>query len=163
MDSTENNLVSISGNAAARYSHYDKRIIFALRNIMQLMDMHSRRLMKQYDITVPQAVSLYELYEKGAMTLAVLARNVHLSASTMVGIVDRLEEKGFVKRTRNLEDRRAIFIDITAKGRKFVATAPYLLHNRLHESLLELAESEQVIIANALDMLVHMLSEKQGS
>ncbi len=142
--------------------NYEKRIIFALRKIMQSFDTHSRRLIKKYDITVPQVACLYELFEKGAITVAVLAKNIHLSASTTVGILDRLEEKKMIKRTRDNIDRRSVFIDITDKGREFVVTAPHLLHNRLHEMMENLAESEQIMIANALDMLVHLLdSEKE--
>lgn len=145
--------------AQIKQSLYGKRIILALRHIMQQMDTHSRRLMKHYDITVAQIVCLYEIYEKGAHTLSLLSKNVHLSTSTLVGIIDRLEEKGLVKRTRDITDRRAIFIDITDKGREFVRTSPHLLHNRLDDKLKELSESEQVIIANSLDLLVDMLKE----
>jgi DNA-binding MarR family transcriptional regulator len=140
-------------------SLYGKRIILALRHIMQQMDTHSRRLMKHHDITVAQIVCLYEIYEKGAHTLSLLSKNIHLSTSTLVGIVDRLEEKGLVKRTRDTEDRRAVFIDITGKGREFVESSPHLLHNKLDEKLKSLSESEQVIIANSLDLLVDMLRE----
>lgn len=137
---------------------YAKRIIFALRKIMQQMDFHSRRLDKHYGITIPQIVCLYEIYEKGAVTLSVLSQKVHLATSTLVGIIDRLEEKGFVKRTRNTEDRRVIFIDITDKGIKFVRTSPHLLHNRLEQYLKLLNEGEQIIIANSLDILVEILN-----
>lgn len=141
--------------------NYEKRIILALRKIMQSIDMHSKRLIKQYDITVPQVVCLYELSEKGAMTVAVLAKRAHLSASTVVGIIDRLEEKQFVKRTRDLIDRRAVFVDITDKGKTFVATAPHSLHNQLYQGITNLAESEQILIANSLEMLVYLFEEKE--
>lgn len=136
---------------------YDRRIIFALRKIMQQMDTHSRSLMKHYDITVSQLVCLYEIYEKGALTLSIISKNVHLSNSTLVGVIDRLEEKGLVKRTRDTDDRRVIFIDLTPKGREFVFGAPHLLHNRLDEKLKNISESEQIIIANSLDLLFDML------
>lgn len=138
---------------------YPKRIILAMRQIMQQMDHHSRRLDKQYGITVPQLICLYEIYEKGALTLSVLSKNVHLSTSTLVGVIDRLEEKKFVKRKRDSEDRRMIFIDMTDKGREFVRTAPHLLHNRLREQLALMTESEQILIANSLDMLVARLKD----
>ena len=136
---------------------YSKRIVLALRQIMQQMDHHSRDLDKQYGITVPQLVCLYEIYEKGIMTLSVLSKHVHLTASTLVGIIDRLEEKRLVMRTRNIEDRRVIFIEITDKGKQFVNTSPHLLHNRLDEQLKIIPEAEQIFIANSLDLLVEML------
>lgn len=141
---------------------YHRRIVGSLRKIMQQMDTHSRRLIKEYDITVPQLVCLYEIYERGAVTLAVLSRRVHLSASTLVGVIDRLEEKKLVRRSRDVVDRRAVFIDITDEGRAFVQNSPHLLHNRLYESMQGLSESEQIVIANSLEMLVLMLESKNG-
>jgi DNA-binding MarR family transcriptional regulator len=136
---------------------YSKRIILALRKIMQHMDHHSRNLDKEYGITIPQLVCLYEIFERGVMTLSVLSKSVHLSSSTLVGIIDRLEEKKLVKRTRDTEDRRIIFIEITEKGREFVIKTPHLLHNRLDEHFKSLQEDEQIIIANSLDILVDIL------
>lgn len=136
-----------------------KRIVLALRKIMQHMDHHSRRLNKCYGLTVPQIICLYEIYEKGIMTLSVLSKGVYLSTSTLVGVIDRLEEKGLVKRTRDIKDRRIIFIDITEKGKEFVCSAPYLLHNRLNENLQSLTENEQIVLANSVDMLVNMLKD----
>jgi len=139
---------------------YTKLVILALRKIMQSLDAHSHQLLKGHDVTVPQVMCLYELFEKGATTVAVLAHNVHLSASTIVGVIDRLEEKKLVTRTRGHIDRRSVFVNITAKGRKFVTDTPNLLHNRLHDSLYKLDEKQQFIIADSLETLVQMLKEK---
>ncbi|MCR9192016.1 MAG: MarR family transcriptional regulator [Gammaproteobacteria bacterium] len=136
---------------------YSKRMVFALRKIMQQVDHHSRKLDKQQGITVPQLVCLYEIYEKGVMTLSVLSKHVHLACSTLVGIIDRLEEKGLLMRTRNTEDRRVIFIEITDKGRQFVSTSPHLLHHILDEKFKVIPEADQILIANSLDLLVEML------
>lgn len=136
-----------------------KKIILALRKIMQHMDNHSRRLNKCYGLTVPQIISLYEIYEKGSMTLSLLSKNVHLSMSTLVGVIDRLEEKGFVQRMRDIKDRRIIFINITNKGTEFVCSSPYLLHNRLNDNLQDLSEMEQINLANSVDILINVLRE----
>ncbi|CDZ78423.1 Organic hydroperoxide resistance transcriptional regulator [Legionella massiliensis] len=136
-----------------------KKILLALRKIMQHMDNHSRRLNKCYGLTVPQLICLYEIYEKGVMTISLLSKNVHLSMSTLVGVIDRLEEKGFVQRTRDIKDRRMIFINITEKGTEFVCSSPYLLHNRLNDNLQDLAEYEQINLANSVDILVNVLKE----
>lgn len=136
-----------------------KRIILSLRKIMQHMDHHSRRLNKCYGLTVPQIICLYEIYDKGIITLSILSKGVYLSMSTLVGIIDRLEEKGLVKRTRDIKDRRSIFIDITEKGKEFVSSSPYLLHNRLNENLKALSENKQIALANAVDLLVDLLKD----
>ena len=136
-----------------------KRIILSLRKIMQQMDYHSRRLNKCYGLTVPQIVCLYEIYEHGIMTISTLSKKIYLSMSTLVGVIDRLEEKQFVNRTRDIKDRRIIYIDITEKGRDFVTASPYLLHNRLNENLQILSEDEQIALANSINLLVNLLQD----
>ncbi len=148
-----------TARTASHAQPYAKRIILALRRIMKEMDTHSRRLLKHYDITVAQIVCLYELHERGTLTLSVLSKNVHLSASTLVGVIDRLEERGLVKRARDTQDRRTTFISITAKGKKFVIASPHLLHNRLGEKIAAYSESEQIMLANSLDLLVKIFEE----
>lgn len=136
-----------------------KKIVLALRKIMQHMDFHSRRLNKSYGLTVPQIICLYEIFENGAMTISSLSKKVYLSMSTLVGVIDRLEEKELVNRVRDKLDRRIIFIDITTKGKEFVNAAPYLLHNRLNENLQALKEEEQIALANSVNLLVSLLKD----
>lgn len=147
-----------AGSAAS--ASYEKRIIHALRLLTQYLDTHSRQLLKNQQITVPQVMCLDKLCENGAMTVAVLAAAIHLSPSTVVGILDRLEKKKFITRTRDSVDRRSVFVDITDEGRHFITSAPHLLHNRLHDNLQKLSESEQIVIANALDRLLPLMGDK---
>ncbi len=145
--------------AAQQSEQRSKSIILALRKIMQQMDYHSRRLNKCYGLTVPQIVCLYEIYENGKMTISALSKKIYLSMSTIVGVIDRLEEKQFVHRTRDIQDRRIIYIDITEKGKEFVSAAPYLLHNRLNDNLQVLTVEEQIALANSINLLVDLLRD----
>ena len=139
---------------------YEKRIVQALRQLTQFLDKHSRQLLKNQDVTIPQVMCLDTLCEHGAMTVAILASRIHLSPSTMVGIIDRLEKKKLLSRTRDSIDRRSVFVDITEEGRNFIASAPHLLHNRLHKNLQSLTQSERIQIANSLDRLVLLMAEE---
>lgn len=133
-----------------------REVMVAIRKLMHTIDSHSRKLLKRYDITVPQVMCLYELEDSGTATIASLTKAIHLSASTMVGIIDRLEEKGMVSRHRDMEDKRMVAIDITDKGREFLRDTPDLLHNRLAEQLSELSEAQQEHIATSLATLVRL-------
>ncbi|ARG97782.1 MarR family winged helix-turn-helix transcriptional regulator [Legionella micdadei] len=136
-----------------------KKIILALRKVMQHMDHHSRYLNKYYGLTIPQMICLHEIYENGFMNLSSLSKKVYLSMSTLVGVIDRLEEKNFVHRVRDKKDRRNTFIDITEKGKEFIAASPHLLHNRLNQNLQALTENEQKSLASSIELLVSILKE----
>jgi DNA-binding MarR family transcriptional regulator len=47
-----------------------------------------------------------------------VAEHLKVAVSTMTGVIDKLEDKGFVKRERNDEDRRIVRVMLTAKGQK---------------------------------------------
>jgi DNA-binding MarR family transcriptional regulator len=159
MSDIEKKFLDDKKTAAQQSEQRSKSIIIALRKVMQQMDYHSRRLNKCYGLTVPQIVCLYEIYENGKLTISTLSKRIYLSMSTIVGVIDRLEEKQFVNRTRDVKDRRIIYIDITEKGREFVSASPYLLHNRLNDNLQVLSVEEQIALANSISLLVDLLRD----
>ena len=103
---------------------YDTRILRALRKIIRAVDIHSRKLNKEFKITTPQLICLHSLRDSGPMTLSQLANDVSLGTSTTTGIVDRLVTKQFVTRTRSEQDRRKISLVITEAGQKLIELAP---------------------------------------
>ena len=69
------------------------------------------------DITQTQIFTIMAIVEKSPIRLSQLSRKLHISAPTVTGIIDRLERSGYVKRIPDSNDRRAVNVDLTAKGR----------------------------------------------
>jgi len=159
MSEIEKSQFEAAPTIALQLEQRSKNIMLALRKIMQQMDHHSRKLNKCYGLTIPQIICLYEIYEHGMMTISTLSRKVYSSMSTLVGVIDRLEEKEFVHRARDKKDRRVIYIGLSEKGKEFVSASPYLLHNRLHENLQTLTDTEQKALADSINLLVNLLKD----
>jgi DNA-binding MarR family transcriptional regulator len=140
---------------------YDLRILQTLRIIMREVDLHSRKLKKECQITTPQLVCLLATVEKGPLTVAGLAGEVHLSSSTVVGILDRLEERGLISRERGVKDRRKVLVAATEKGCQYAQSAPSPLQDRLARSLSELSLLEQSTISLSLERIVELMKNKQ--
>lgn len=136
---------------------YDLRVLQALRRIIRAIDLHSRKLLAQHKITGPQLVCLLSIQEHEPVTPSAIARHVHLSPSTVIGILDRLEVKALLQRERDLKDRRLVHVSLTGQGRALVARAPSPLQDRLAEAMSELPETEQATIAESLDQIVEMM------
>ncbi len=124
--------------------------------------MNSRYLHVYAQTTMPQLTCLEELASHGAMTISALAKKLYLSSGAIVGIVDRLEEKGMVTRVRSTSDRRAVFVDVTKKGREFAIDNPHILHNRLRKTLDKYSDAEQILMANAIEMVLGLLRESDA-
>jgi len=151
--------IETGGNAtpAIPKTGYDLRVLQSLRRIIRAVDLHSRQLAMQYDITGPQLACLLVVNEQGPLTTSSLARQVYLSPSTIVGIVDRLEQKGLALRKRNSVDRRVVNIEVTQKGRKLVHSAPSPLQASLANALQNLPKPEQAAISRALEKIIALM------
>lgn len=139
---------------------YDLRILQSLRRIIRAVDIHSHRLSTQHKITGPQLACLLTIKEDSPVTSANLAKKVYLSPSTVVGIIDRLEEKKFIERKRDSKDRRQVYISITTAGSQLIEAAPSLLQDILSSALMELPETEQVSITLTLEKLVDLMEAR---
>lgn len=129
----------------------------ALRRIIRAVDLHSRKLFQQHQITGPQLICLLAIGESEPVTQSLIARQIHLSLSTVNGILDRLESRGLVRRERSVEDRRLVRLTLTGPGRALVASAPSPLQDTLAQALNELPEIEQATLAASLDRIVELM------
>lgn len=136
---------------------YDFRVLQSLRRIIRAADMYSRKLAEEHDITGPQLVCLLSIVEKETTTAKDLSREIHLSPSTVVGILDRLEKKGLINRLRDTVDRRVVNVVATGIGRSLAENAPSPLQDGLARSLTRLSEMEQATIALSLERIVELM------
>lgn len=142
---------------AARRSRYDLRVLRSIRRIIRCVDLNSKQLESTRQITAPQLVCLRALVHAGQMSAKHLAGEIHVSPSTMVGILDRLEEKGLVVRERSRHDRRVVWVRPTDKGAQLAEQTPSPLQDRLAEGLGHLPELEQAAIALALERVCELM------
>ena len=145
------------GMNVSSQTSFDLWIFRSLRRIMRAVDIHSRKLSAEFMVTGPQLLCLQTLHEDGPLTTSALAKLIHLSNSTVVGILDRLEHKSWIVRERGIGDRRGVLVNITASGEEFLAEAPGLLQDRLADGLKLLPEKEQLAIAQSLEKIVELL------
>ncbi len=139
----------------------DLQIIMRLRQIIQEMSRHSKHLLEKYKITIPQLICLREIFQHGPISLSALTKIVFLNNSTVTGIVDRLENRGFVQRTRISKDRRQVHAEITQTGIDFIENSPPPLRKTFFNRLAELEEEKITLILWSLEMLVDMLGPEK--
>ena len=119
--------------------------------------MYSKKLASCYKITGPQLICLLTISEHQPITASKIAKQVHLSPSTVVGVLDRLEEKDLIGRERDKKDRRKVYIQLTDKGRELANCAPSPLQDKLAQALKSLSPLEQSTIALALEKIAVLM------
>jgi DNA-binding MarR family transcriptional regulator len=89
-----------------------------------------------------------------ALPATVLARETDLSAGAMTNRIDRLEERGLVKRKPDATDRRSVIVRLTRKGLEVIDEAIHVRLNVARESLAELGEADLNRLAALLRAVV---------
>jgi DNA-binding MarR family transcriptional regulator len=93
----------------------DRLIVDFRKSIAAMKCAMSDRLVR-LGISMAQLNILYTLHRSGEMPMSRLADALNVSLSNATGLVDRMEERGFIERTRVPEDRRIVQVRITDDG-----------------------------------------------
>lgn len=90
----------------------------------------AQRVLNHYDLTTEQWGVLSRLIEEEGYNQRSLADKNLKDQAALTRILDLLEKKGLVRRTRSEQDRREFLIFITDKGRElYYGVLPDLLNN----------------------------------
>jgi MarR family transcriptional regulator, lower aerobic nicotinate degradation pathway regulator len=95
------------------------------------------------DLHVRQFGLLTVLATEGPRSQQDLVEWTRLDRTTMVALVDSLEERGYVRRERNPADRRAYLLQLTPEGRRMQARARKVMLGAEDELLGSLNQSER--------------------
>ena len=136
-----------------------REIIYQIRRLMQAGSLYTKELNRNYQVSAPQLNCIITLYENGPMPPSKIAKRIMVKSSTVTGIIDRLEYKGLVKRTRNSSDRRVITIELTSTGRVLAENAPPPIQQKIVEGLQRLHADKLEQIVSNMRLLTHMLDD----
>jgi DNA-binding MarR family transcriptional regulator len=139
---------------------YKLRILVALRKVIRAVNLYSYDLSRKLGLTTPQLVCLHAVEKMGNITLTQLTQAVNLSASTVNGIVDRLEAKQYLIRQRSSRDQRRVHLLLTEAGRSIISSSPALLQDQLSNSLAGLPEAELLTVTHSLERIVELMGSK---
>lgn len=134
-----------------------RRIIYQIRRLMQAGYQYTKELNKNYQVSAPQLNCLLALNEIGPLPPSQIARHIMVKSSTVTGVIDRLEFKGLVQRTRNSPDRRVITIELTKAGEALAQHAPPPIQQQIVDGLKRLQPDQLKQIVYYLELLTHML------
>lgn len=131
--------------------------LISLRRILKAVEAQSRALARDTSLTPSQLVVLKELAERGGAQPGELARAAGLKQATISILLDKLQARGLVLRSRGDADRRTVRVQITPEGRQMLSAAPDLLQAEFGARFAHLPDWEQAYINAALTRLVSLL------
>lgn len=139
-----------------------KEIIIDMRKIVRSINLESKRIQKDFGISIPQLLCLTFLSKEDSYqsTHKQLTEYLNLNSSTVTGIVNRLEKKGLIARLPKQGDKRVTYIALTSAGYKIVAETPNLLQEKLSQNLARLSSEQITQIRTSLSLMVDVLEIK---
>jgi len=132
-----------------------------LRRIFKAVESYSRTVETRFGITGPQLWALWELGRKAPLSLKDLAASMHLSPSTVVGVIDRLIAKELVLREPDQADRRRVCLSLSPRGLALIRQAPNPAQDQLIKGLKSLSPAQLKTLNQSLETLVKTMDADQ--
>jgi DNA-binding MarR family transcriptional regulator len=132
-------------------------VIYLMRRLMQAEERYTKELNKKFSVSAPQVACLLALLDNGSMSPSQLAKKIMVESSTVTGVIDRLEQKGLVARTRISRDRRVITVELTEAGRRLAENAPPPIQQKIVKGLSKIDEADRAQIIRTLNKLTEMV------
>ncbi|MCB5360670.1 MarR family winged helix-turn-helix transcriptional regulator [Vibrio lentus] len=133
-------------------------ILVAIRQIIRAIDLHSKKLSKEYGLTGPQLILMRAIQEMGNVTIKELSNQTNVSQATTTTIIDRLELNGYVQRIRSIADRRKVHANLTEKGQELLNNAPPPLQDNFVKKFQNLEAWEQSLLLSSMQRVSSMMN-----
>lgn len=135
--------------------------LIALRQILRATEINSRNLAKSSGLTPSQHIMLQVLSKSRRLTPSAIAKEVSLSQATVTALIDKLAARGLIRREKDIEDKRRVFIELTSEGDEVIDSAPGILQERFENRFAKLADWEQAFLVAALERTASILDAEE--
>ena len=106
----------------------DSQLCFPLYVAARKVVNHYTPLFKPLGITYTQYIVLLALWESGSATVGDLCRRLYLDNGTITPLLKKMEECGYIARSRSKQDERVVTVTVTEAGwelRQAVKDVPF--------------------------------------
>ena len=94
----------------------DNQICFAIYSTAHAFNRVYKPLLDRLGLTYPQYLVMLVLWERDGVPVKEIGERLFLDSGTLTPLLKRLEQAGFIKRTRSTEDERQVLIGLTSNG-----------------------------------------------
>jgi DNA-binding MarR family transcriptional regulator len=136
-----------------------KRLSFLLKRTSALLEATIESELDRLGVTGRQLGVLTLLDADGPASQQQLARRIGVDRTTMVALIDALEEKQLVNRHRDPSNRRAYLLEVTAAGHRRLRDALAAVETAERHVLAPLTGTESATLTRALQRLVQAQPE----
>ena len=94
----------------------DNQLCFPLYACAKEIVRRYKPFLDEIDLTYTQYITMMVLWEHRQMNVKELGEVLYLDSGTLTPVLKKLEQKGYVSRTRTKEDERVLLVQVTEEG-----------------------------------------------
>lgn len=118
-----------------------------------------RPFLTEINLTYTQYLTMLVMWEEEEINVKELGERLYLDSGTLTPVLKKLEQKSFVKRTRDKEDERVLKVSLTEAGRRLKEKA--LEVPKKMSSCLRFSKEEALFLSTTLDKILRDLSSEE--
>ncbi|HVH63900.1 MAG TPA: MarR family transcriptional regulator [Candidatus Dormibacteraeota bacterium] len=118
------------------------------------------RFFMDVNLTMAQFRALATVRRWNRLTGRSLAAHLHITPGTLVPLVDRLEEQGYLRRVPDREDRRVTWLETTSKGNRFFHRMWLAGANKMLRAVSRLSDSDRATLHRLLQQIAAELEHE---
>jgi DNA-binding MarR family transcriptional regulator len=134
-----------------------EQLLISLRRVIRAISIHSRQLNKESGLTVPQLMVMRKIAQLDAPLAKQVAQEITVSAATVTTILDRLESRNLVIRTRSETDKRKVHLSLSEVGKALLNDSSKPLQEHFIKRYQHLEEWEQSQLLSAVERIAAMM------
>jgi DNA-binding MarR family transcriptional regulator len=131
---------------------------YRIKLLSQLLTRQFQDTLEPHGLTPFHWVVLCCLWEQDGLATSDIGDRLCQVGGTLTGVIDRMEERGLVRRERDQRDRRIWRIWLTEAGRSLEEILPPLALNLCDRTLQGLSSEERQQLSHYIDVMIANLS-----
>ena len=132
----------------------DESVGYLMKRVLMAIAQAADKRLEPQGITHAQWGPLFMMRRSRASTVAELARELQTDPGAMTRLLDRLESKGFCRRSRSTDDRRVVNIALTPEGEAAADKVPVELAQIMNEHLAGFSKAEWTQLKSFLQRML---------
>lgn len=141
-------------------------VLKKIRIVIRAAQRHSAWIEKHCGVSGAQLWMMQELQDAPGLRVGEIAHRMAIHQTTVSNLLDTLEKRGYVVKTRDPDDQRAVRLSLSEQGSELLEHAPKPARGLLPEALEQLAPERLLQLNQGLQGLVDsigVLDEGYGS
>ncbi|MGA8943089.1 MAG: MarR family transcriptional regulator [Thermoactinomyces sp.] len=133
-----------------------KDLIHVFQRVVAIYHLLLLEKLKDYRLSFSHARVIHQLRIREPRTSADISEKLEISASSLSGMLDRLEQTGMILRKRDRKDRRIIWIYLSEKSKKMIEEVTELQAQKISKHLEEIdfTPEELDVLIEKMNLLV---------